>query len=310
VLSEPLLTLAVLKDELWSGLDLLAHRRLLAYDLFPSWVLSDTGVGSLVQRLEGFATKGLLPLAELLLEGAWVILFEQIVVLLHVDAHDVFEMLLGREDGLGLLLLLLGTALLLANLNLRFLPSESREALIVMRHVEAAIAGALHGSENAVTGGRSHETDIEVSLEWSPLVFLIFDVVMLAIGVLLALELGVNLFVLEEATGEKQASGVGSGVVGQTALDAVVRELFRVGGRHGHVTLDGRVDNRGDDAPVRESDDESVLLGVILVLVVDDESLAGVVVGLALSSSSELGLVPLRVCLVLQNFHKSHRNCI
>jgi len=310
LLSEPFLTLAVLKDERRASLDLLADRCFGAGNLLSSWVLSDGDVGSLVQRLERFATESLLPLAELLLEGTWVVLLEQVVILLHMDAIDVFKMLLGREDGLRLLLLFLGTALLLADDNLRFLPTETGEAMIVMRHVEAAIAGTLHGAEDAVTGGRSHETDVEVCLEWASFVILIVDVVVLAIGSLLALEIGVDLFVLEEAAGEEETSGVGSGVVGQTALDAVVLELARVSGRHSHVTHDGRVDNRGDDAPVRESDDESVLLGVILVLVVDDESLAGVVVGLALSSSSELGLVPLRVCLVLQNFHKSHRNCI
>jgi hypothetical protein len=50
---------------------------------------------------------------------------------------------------------------------------------------------------------------------------------------------------------------------------------------------------------VGDADDESVLWTVVLVLVLDDQSLSGLVVSLTLSSSSELSLVSLEVRLVL-----------
>jgi hypothetical protein len=56
---------------------------------------------------------------------------------------------------------------------------------------------------------------------------------------------------------------------------------------------------------VGNSDDQSVLGGVVLVLVLDTESLSGEVVGLSFSSSSELDLVSLEVGLVLLNGNES-----
>ena len=55
---------------------------------------------------------------------------------------------------------------------------------------------------------------------------------------------------------------------------------------------------------VGDSDDESLLGGVVLVFVLDTESLSGEVVGLALSTSLELWLVSLEVGLVLLHGHK------
>ena len=218
-----------MKDESGAGLDLFTYRCLLAGNLFMNWVLSDASMGSLIERLEGLATEGLLPMTELLLEGTWVILFEQIVIFLHVHAHDMFKMLFSSEDGLGLLLLLLSAAaLLLSNDSLRFFPAETREAVIVVRHVEAAITSTLHGTKDTVTSGRSNETDIEVCLERTPLVFIIVNVVVLAVGGLLALKLGVDRFALEKASGEEKSSCVGCSIVGQTAFDAVVFKLARL----------------------------------------------------------------------------------
>lgn len=64
--------------------------------------------------------------------------------------------------------------------------------------------------------------------------------------------------------------------------------------------------NLSDDVLVGEADDETVLGGVVLVLVLDRETLARVVVGLALAPPLELGLVALEVGAVLDNFNKTH----
>ena len=304
LLDEPLLALGVLEDEGRSGLDLLADRLVLAGDLGSGGVLSDGSVGSLVDVLEGLATEGLLPLGELLLEGSGVLGLKEVVVLLDVDAHDVLEVLLSREVSLGLLLL--GDLTLLGGDLLGLLPSETGESLLVVRDVETTVTGTLHGTEDTVTGGGADETDIEESLEGASLVVLVGDVVELAVSGTDALELSVDLLVLQKSAGEKKAGGVSGGVVGETALDTEGLELLGVSSADSHVTLDGGVDDAGEDALVGETDDHSVLLGVVLVLVVDHQSLAGVVVGLTLSSPSEFGLVPLGVRLVLKNLHKAH----
>ena len=57
--------------------------------------------------------------------------------------------------------------------------------------------------------------------------------------------------------------------------------------------------------PVGGPDNHAVLRGVVLVLVLDDKTLAGVVVGLALSAPAELNLEALVVRLVLHQFDKS-----
>ena len=85
--------------------------------------------------LEGLAAEGLLPLAELSLEALWILLLEEVVVLLDVNAENVLKVLLLVEVGLGLFLLFDTTSLLLANSNLRLDPAETWEALVVVRDV-------------------------------------------------------------------------------------------------------------------------------------------------------------------------------
>jgi hypothetical protein len=74
-------------------------------------------------------------------------------------------------------------------------------------------------------------------------------------------------------------------------LDAVGRELVRVGRGEDLVASDLRGDNLHDDVAVGEADNKSVLGSAILVLGLGDKSLTGVVVGLSLPSALELGLV-------------------
>merc|ERR1711990_685209 len=130
-------------------------------------VLSDGGVGGLVEIAEGFASESLGPLGELFLEAGRVVSFKIVIVGLNVATEDVLEVSLGIGASLGLGLLLLSTALLAANILLGLLPAEAREAVVVMGHVEATITGTLHGSENSVTGGGADKTNIKVGLEGS-----------------------------------------------------------------------------------------------------------------------------------------------
>lgn len=306
LLNEPLATLAVLKDELRSGLDLLTDRLVLASNLNSVGALSDGSVSSLVNISERLSLEGLLPLRELLFEASRVLRLEKVIILLDVDTENVLKMLLSAEILPDLLLLLLSTTLLLASVDLWLLHAATGEASVAVGDVETTIASTLHGTENSVSGGGTGETDIEVGLEWLSLGVSISDVVKLTVSLGLANMGSVHLLVLKESTGEKKTSGVGCSVVSETTGDTEAGELLRVGSTDGHVTLDGGVDNRGEDALVGEADDESVLFGVVLVLVVNNETLTSVVVRLALSSAAELSLVSLRVSLVFQNLNVSH----
>lgn len=241
LLSQPLLLLGVLKDQSRSSLNNLADGLLLAGNLSSDRVLSDGGVGSFVNIFERFATKSLLPLAELSLEISWLFTLEQIVVLLDVDTHDVLKMLLSAEVCLRLLLLFNTATLLLTNSCLRLLPSETREALLVVRNVEATIAGTLHGTENSVTGGGSDETNIKVSLEWASFAILVLNVVQFAIGSGYTSKLAIDSLILEQSTGEKKTGSVGGGIVGETAGDTELLELAGVSSSDGNISLNGGV---------------------------------------------------------------------
>ena len=292
LLSEPFLTLGVLLDKSGSSLDDLANGSVLSDNLDAIWVLSDLLVGSSIKGLNGLSTEGFLPTGELSLETSGVLSLEQIVVLLDMDTENVLSVVVSVEVSLGLFFLLVSDFLSFSN-NFDLLITEAGESLLVMGNVEATVAGALHCSEDFVSGGGADETNIEVSLEWASLILVVLNVVELSISLGHSLEDSVDLLVFEKSSGEEEAGGVGGSVVGKTASDTVVGELFRVSGSDGHITLDGGVNDLGEDASVSEADDHSVLLGVVLVLVVDDESLTSVVVGLSLSSSSEFSLVSL-----------------
>jgi hypothetical protein len=72
------------------------------------------------------------------------------------------------------------------------------------------------------------------------------------------------------------------------------------------VTLDCRVNNLADNLRVGSSDNETVLMGVVLVLILLDQSSSLSVVGLALSSTSVLGLEALVVSVSLNSLDKCH----
>ena len=68
------------------------------------------------------------------------------------------------------------------------------------------------------------------------------------------------------------------------------------------VTIDKRVGDLADDLGVGETNDKTVLGGLVLVLVLSTKSLALTVVGLSLTSTSELDLVSGKIRLALSNF--------
>lgn len=67
------------------------------------------------------------------------------------------------------------------------------------------------------------------------------------------------------------------------------------------VALDLCVDDLANDVRVGETNDKAILGRVILVLVLNDQALASIVVSLALASAAVLDLVALEVGLVLDS---------
>ena len=65
--------------------------------------------------------------------------------------------------------------------------------------------------------------------------------------------------------------------VGETVVNAVARKLLRAGSGEDKVSLETGIDNLDDDLLVREADDQAVLRGVVLVLRLGDQALAGIV---------------------------------
>jgi len=291
--SEPFLALGVLLDKDWSFLDDLADRSLLLGILGSSlWILSDGLVSSGVVILEGFALEFLLPSGELSLEGHWVFFLKEIVVLLDVDSSDVLQVLFGSEDCLGFWFGFSGL-LLLATFFLSLLHAVTWESLLAVRDQETTIASTLHSTENSVSSGGTSETNVEVSLEWSSVTHIVLHAVVGTVDLVVTLVHVSHLLLDQKSSGAKEANTVGTSIVGETALDSVFGEFLGVSGDHGLVALNSGVDDGADDSLVGSSDDESVLFGVVLVLVVDNKSLASVVVGLSMSSSAKFGLVAL-----------------
>merc|ERR1719278_1711448 len=109
-----------------------------------------------------------------------------------------------------------------------------------------------------------------------------------------------------DSPGQEEAGAVSSSIVGETNLDSVPGQLVGVGSTDDDVSLRPGVRDLAAHIGVGGADDHPVLGGVVLVLVLDNETLAGKVVGPALPPPAELDLVPLEVGLVLHHFNKRH----
>jgi len=167
-----------------------------------------------------------------------------------------------------------------------FLLIPAGEALLAMGNVNTTINGALESSEDLGTGAGATQTDIKEGLK----------------GTRTILHVELSLLDAEGVQGTasaQQASAVGSRVVAQTSLDTESGELVGVGRGQDHITLDLGIHELTDDVGVGEADDETVLGGVVLVLVLDDQALASIIVGLALTAATVLDLEALEIGTVL-----------
>ena len=258
--------------------------------LGESWVGTDGSVSSLVHLLNLITSDtGLDEVRELSLVRLWVLLLKMLHVASNVSTEDSILMDLG---------------VVFAILTLT---RVSWESLNAVWDINATIASTLKGTEESGTNSGSVETNIHDSLEWSALTLeVISNVELVTSGLLLSNESGIETNLLQQTASQQETSAVSSRVVLQTDGDSVLSELSGEGLAQNAVTLDCGVHDLADDLRVGSSDNETVLMGVVLVLILLDQSSSLSVVSLILSSTSVLGLESLVVSVGLNSLDKCH----
>jgi hypothetical protein len=86
----------------------------------------------------------------------------------------------------------------------------------------------------------------------------------------------------ESTTSKEETGSISGGPVGQTTLDTITGKFVSIGGRENEITLELGVDDLTNNILVGETDNESVLGRVVLVLGLNDKSLTSIVIGLTL----------------------------
>mmetsp|Transcript_121430 Transcript_121430/g.181404 ORF Transcript_121430/g.181404 Transcript_121430/m.181404 type:complete len:261 (+) Transcript_121430:241-1023(+) len=233
--------------------------------------------------------------SEMLLVHLLIILLHLAHVVSHVDSHDAILVGLGIE--------ILG------------ITRVSGESLLVVGNVKTTIGSTLHGTEHASTSGGVLGSDIQQGTEGSAVIIELLNVVLAAINLgddLLASHL-LNTFVgliksnlLKKTTGKEKSGAVSSGVVLKSNGKVVLGELLGVGRAKNLVTDNLGVHNLAENVLVGDTDNKSVLGGLVLVLVLGDELMSLTVVSLSLTTSSVLDLEGLEVLLVLNNLNEWH----
>ena len=71
----------------------------------------------------------------------------------------------------------------------------------------------------------------------------------------------------EDAASNEESDGVGGRVVGEADLESILGELVSIGRGHNHIPSNGAVGDLAGDVLVGEADDETKLVGIVLVLV-------------------------------------------
>lgn len=311
LVSEPLLTLGILVDlgETLKSNGSLRLLDILGLNLLSIGVGEDGRVDLLVEigaSLDLVVGEALVPVLELSGILLLVFLLELGHVVEDVVTEDSILVLLSLELGI----LLLGFTSSFTSLVNDLLDSGlgvTRESLGRVGDVEATISSTLHAAEDTSTSGSSVDTNIKEGLEGS-LVLILFvgnvEVVTSDLRVRLVFVGKSNL--LQQSSGEEETGAVSSRVVGETSGETVSLKLGRFGGTHHSVTVHVGENDLEDELGVGTSNDKSVLLSVVLVLGLKDESMSGEVISLSLSSTSRLGLNSRVISFVLYNFYESH----
>jgi len=248
---------------------------------------SDGGVSIAIHLLQAVGSDAVLQkLTELLLVSLLILLQERLHVVGDVLSEDV----------------------VLVHFRIVFFAFgvESREALVGVRDINAAIDGTLKSAEDLGAGRRAGEADVEVSAEGAVLSINILHAEVLAVGISLAFVNFVETVLGQDSPGDQEAGAVSGGIVGQPDLDAVFGEFVSVSRLDDHVSVNTGVRYLTDDVLVSKSNDQSVLGSVVLVLILANKAFTGKVVGFALATALVFDLEPFEVGLIFDNFDESH----
>lgn len=82
---------------------------------------------------------------------------------------------------------------------------------------------------------------------------------------------------------------------------------MRIGGTNDAISLNAGIRDLTSDVAVADADNQTVFRRVILVLVLENETLTSLVIGFTFTTPLEFDLVPLEVLLVLDNFDEPLR---
>jgi hypothetical protein len=202
--------------------------------------------------------------AELRLVALLVVVGEGLHVLSDVTTEDVLA------EGLGVELLAFNVV--------------TGETVLGVRNEDTTVGATLHGTKDTSTSGGTGETDIQEDLEWAALLAINLGGLgegELTVSLLNTSEGLVKLELLEDTAGKEQTGSVCGGPV-SCGLDGARVAWNILGSAEDLVTANLRVDDLADDVLVGETDDETVLGRIVLVLGLGDQPLAGIVVGCGL----------------------------
>jgi len=151
------------------------------------------------------------------------------------------------------------------------------ESLGAVGHVDATVAGTLEHTEHSGTGGGWGKTDIKEGLEWSSVILdVLVNVEVFTINGFIGLVHVGETNLLKQSSGEEETSAVGSSVVGESGGDTEVLQFRGLSSAEDLITLHGREDDLSNEFSVSSSDNESIFLGVIFVLILSDKSLSSI----------------------------------
>jgi len=267
--SDPFLSLGVFLDKFWLLLDNLSNEFSVSGFLYSVWVGNDGGVDLFVEVFAGLnlsSGEALGPVGELSLEFLSVFFLEGFHVVGDVVSEDSSSVCFGIEFGLNSFRSGRFTSLVLNNSDLS--SGVTWESLGLMWNVDSTIASTLKDTEDSGTGGGSLETNIEKSLEWSLIIIsIIINVEVLSVDISGGFVEVTESDLFQQSSGEEETGGIGGGVVGKSSSESVSFELGGFSSAKNSISSHGGEDNLGDEFGVSSSNDKSVFLGVILVLV-------------------------------------------
>ncbi len=255
-------------------------------------LLMDFGVEGL-KSLDLVGFEALDPAAELLFVLGSVRFLELVHVDLDVRAEDLVSVLLATIGLVGVLSLLLFPLLVGTGV-----PPGG------MRDVKTSIAGALQAPEDPRSGRGPGEPDIEHGHEGPALLEVLIGLPVLSGGLFESLVQLVHAELLQESPREKKPGAIGGWVVSQTSGEPEFLELGGLGLGEDDIALVRGVDHLADDLRVGDPRDEPVLLGIIFIVVLNEQALSLLVVSFSLATPAVLGLVAPVICLVLNYFHE------